>query len=70
MDSQLLRERRTQAETEFNDLEKQKQQIELRQSELRGQYQLLTEQLETAEKAAVSPKADVIDVDAATKGKK
>lgn len=69
-------ERRTQAEEEFNALEKKKgelteelDQINKRQYELRGQYQVLTEQIDAEEKQAVSPSADTVDVDAALESK-
>jgi predicted nucleic acid-binding Zn-ribbon protein len=70
MDKTAIKERRSKAEAEFNELENQKQQIEARQSELRGQWQLLGEQLTELDKSTVSPAADVVDVEAAVKAKK
>lgn len=70
MDKATIEERRQKAEDEFNALEKQKVEINERQAELRGQWQLLGEQLAELDKSTVSPSADVIDVTSATKEKK
>ena len=69
MDKKSLKEQLAKVEADFNDLEKQRQQIETRMAELRGQYQLLQEQLNKLDdkKNKVSPAADVIDADAALK---
>lgn len=56
MDKAKLVELRTKAEAEFNELEQQRQQIIARQSELRGQYQILNQQIDEPEVAKPAKK--------------
>ena len=50
MSKDLLLSRRQKAEADFNQLLKQREQIDIRMAQLQGQYQLLTEQLEALPK--------------------
>lgn len=77
MDKKALKERRDKAEQDFNALQQQKtqkqQEIEEIDQELlrlQGEYRICNELLENKEdKKKVSPKANVIDADAALKDK-